>query len=367
MAPSPCEIVIISVVASCLPFDARGQPVNDDFAWKFVNYAPIVVTGGRCSPLWIGWHLSAKNWFTGPKTTIDLRGRHRGRRDRDGAPRQDRARRQPHDWKPGDPPPDGTTVSDLEQLLDGIPVLTGQGRHVTPLPGGLTNPTTGCAPTPGSTSSCGSRRPRPGCSASTATPSTSTPWPRPPRGRARRSSTTSRAAASWWSGSSPAAPGPTPTSPPTCPGSPRALRRLHAGPAFVGRFDMFALRRQYLDDRARARLPAAGRATPRSSRRRARRAGARRDRRSRSCRATTTCSPRTSSTTAATCGSSTTSTPATTSRASSSATPIDRGRPGRRRPRRAVRRLLRAARRRAASPGPSSGAGGASTAGPCGG
>ena len=32
-----------------------------------------------------------------------------------------------------------TTVSDLEQLLDGIPVLTGQGRHVTPLPGGLTN------------------------------------------------------------------------------------------------------------------------------------------------------------------------------------------------------------------------------------
>ena len=30
-------------------------------------------------------------------------------------------------------------MSDLEQLLDGIPVLTGQGRHVTPLPGGLTN------------------------------------------------------------------------------------------------------------------------------------------------------------------------------------------------------------------------------------
>ncbi len=21
---------------------------------------------------WIGWHLSAKNWFTGPKMTIDL-------------------------------------------------------------------------------------------------------------------------------------------------------------------------------------------------------------------------------------------------------------------------------------------------------
>lgn len=22
--------------------------------------------------LWIAWHLSVKNWFTGPKTTIDL-------------------------------------------------------------------------------------------------------------------------------------------------------------------------------------------------------------------------------------------------------------------------------------------------------
>ncbi len=30
-------------------------------------------------------------------------------------------------------------MRDLEQLLDGIPVLTGQGRHVMPLPGGLTN------------------------------------------------------------------------------------------------------------------------------------------------------------------------------------------------------------------------------------
>jgi hypothetical protein len=22
--------------------------------------------------LWLGWHLSAKNWYTGPKHTIDL-------------------------------------------------------------------------------------------------------------------------------------------------------------------------------------------------------------------------------------------------------------------------------------------------------
>ena len=30
-------------------------------------------------------------------------------------------------------------MTGLDELLDGIPVLTGQGRHVTPLPGGLTN------------------------------------------------------------------------------------------------------------------------------------------------------------------------------------------------------------------------------------
>ena len=24
--------------------------------------------------LWIAWHLSVKNWFTGPKTTVELAG-----------------------------------------------------------------------------------------------------------------------------------------------------------------------------------------------------------------------------------------------------------------------------------------------------
>jgi hypothetical protein len=41
------------------------------FDWKFVNYTPIV-TGGALLLLWIGWHLSAKKWFTGPKRTIEL-------------------------------------------------------------------------------------------------------------------------------------------------------------------------------------------------------------------------------------------------------------------------------------------------------
>ena len=28
--------------------------------------------GGALLLLWIWWHVSVKNWFTGPKTTIDL-------------------------------------------------------------------------------------------------------------------------------------------------------------------------------------------------------------------------------------------------------------------------------------------------------
>ena len=49
-----------------------GAPRTDEvpFAWKFVNYTPLV-TGGALLLLWIGWHVSAKKWFTGPKHTID--------------------------------------------------------------------------------------------------------------------------------------------------------------------------------------------------------------------------------------------------------------------------------------------------------
>ena len=70
---------------------------------KFVNYTPIVVIGAMVA-LWIGWHLSAKKWFTGPKTTIDLpegvtaadeiEMEHHGKTAHGG---------KPHDWKPGDP------------------------------------------------------------------------------------------------------------------------------------------------------------------------------------------------------------------------------------------------------------------------
>jgi amino acid transporter len=63
------EIVITSIYF-ILPFGPAGTPWSDSFTWTAVNYAPlvmIVLVGG----LWIGWHVSVKNWFTGPKTTVD--------------------------------------------------------------------------------------------------------------------------------------------------------------------------------------------------------------------------------------------------------------------------------------------------------
>jgi amino acid transporter len=63
------EIVIVSVYLM-LPFVPAGVPFSDDFSWKFVNYAPIVTLGALLL-LTIWWKVSAKNWFTGPKHTID--------------------------------------------------------------------------------------------------------------------------------------------------------------------------------------------------------------------------------------------------------------------------------------------------------
>jgi amino acid transporter len=83
MAPIAClEIVVVSIYF-IMPFTPAGTPpflrwLNGSpsaeevpFEWKFVNYAPIL-TIGALIVLWIGWHLSAKKWFTGPKMTIDL-------------------------------------------------------------------------------------------------------------------------------------------------------------------------------------------------------------------------------------------------------------------------------------------------------
>jgi amino acid transporter len=63
------EIAIISIYF-ILPFTPTGVPGNKDFAWSSVNYAPVL-TIGTLIVLAIWWKVSAKNWFTGPKHTID--------------------------------------------------------------------------------------------------------------------------------------------------------------------------------------------------------------------------------------------------------------------------------------------------------
>ncbi|MGZ4470162.1 MAG: amino acid permease [Nocardioidaceae bacterium] len=71
MAPiAVAEIAVTSVIAM-LPGSPLAIPGQEGFALKYVNYTPVVVIGALFL-LWIGWHLSAKKWFTGPKHTIDL-------------------------------------------------------------------------------------------------------------------------------------------------------------------------------------------------------------------------------------------------------------------------------------------------------
>jgi len=63
------EIVIISIYF-ILPLYPSGWPGNENFAWKFVNYAPVL-TFGTLGLVTIWWFASARKWFTGPKHTID--------------------------------------------------------------------------------------------------------------------------------------------------------------------------------------------------------------------------------------------------------------------------------------------------------
>ncbi len=83
MAPLALAEIAITSVYFIMPFTPAGTPgflrglVGAEgtdtvpFDWKFVNYTPVV-TGGALLLLWIGWHLFAKKWFTGPKITVDL-------------------------------------------------------------------------------------------------------------------------------------------------------------------------------------------------------------------------------------------------------------------------------------------------------
>jgi amino acid transporter len=64
------EILVTSFVA-LLPTSAVGIPWHSGFGMRYVNYTIIVVPVALLL-LWIWWHLSVKNWFTGPKNTIGL-------------------------------------------------------------------------------------------------------------------------------------------------------------------------------------------------------------------------------------------------------------------------------------------------------
>ncbi len=70
MNPIACAEIVIVSIYFILPFVPAGNPFNEDFSWKFVNYAPVLTLGALVI-LGIWWQVSAKNWFTGPKHNID--------------------------------------------------------------------------------------------------------------------------------------------------------------------------------------------------------------------------------------------------------------------------------------------------------
>jgi amino acid transporter len=64
------EVLIVVVVYFNLPFSSSGVPWESDFEWSLFNYTPVV-TFGVFAAVGIWWMVSAKNWFTGPRRTID--------------------------------------------------------------------------------------------------------------------------------------------------------------------------------------------------------------------------------------------------------------------------------------------------------
>jgi amino acid transporter len=73
MAPvAIIEIVVTSIIAM-FPTSVSGAPWDPSFAWKFVNYTPLLV-GGVLILLFVYWHVSVKHWFTGPIKQVDETG-----------------------------------------------------------------------------------------------------------------------------------------------------------------------------------------------------------------------------------------------------------------------------------------------------
>ncbi len=63
------DVVIITWMAF-MPTSNLGVPWTTGFSMKYVNYT-ILVFPAFLIFLWIYWHASVKNWFTGPKQTIE--------------------------------------------------------------------------------------------------------------------------------------------------------------------------------------------------------------------------------------------------------------------------------------------------------
>ena len=71
MAPLALIEIAVTSIYFLLPTSPAGTPGNPDFTWNSVNYTPIVVLGVLLA-ITVWWAVSAKNWFTGPKNTINL-------------------------------------------------------------------------------------------------------------------------------------------------------------------------------------------------------------------------------------------------------------------------------------------------------
>jgi amino acid transporter len=70
MAPVAIIEIIITSIIAMFPTSLGGMPWDPSFEWKFVNYTPLLV-GGVLLLLFIYWHVSVKNWFTGPIKQVD--------------------------------------------------------------------------------------------------------------------------------------------------------------------------------------------------------------------------------------------------------------------------------------------------------
>jgi hypothetical protein len=74
MAPVAIIEILVTSAVAMFPTSSGGVPWNTEiFEWKFVNYTPLLV-GGVLLLLWIYWHASVKNWFTGPIKQVDETG-----------------------------------------------------------------------------------------------------------------------------------------------------------------------------------------------------------------------------------------------------------------------------------------------------